>query len=406
MSFLTFSQFLLKERAKGTVNAEFAKVRAKVDFLPELWSAVITQLPAHQIQTIRSLGRWTTQESGSQFDVNTYIMEIAPYATRPWRPRFTPTTHFEEELLEGARSWMNCSISAGFISKLLKKVLAGDPDIGDIEWRRVRPKPRFVLFCSHQLVADGDNGHGLLPPIPFHDVIVIRCTSGNAYLVDLTGAQFGFRGWFFELEYYKRRYTRFPTPEAPIMEDEDEGYSAGDEPSADELQVDKKVKRKTRRKARETPQVDRGEQDHPVAGAEDSYNPIDENDSDSDSDGPPPPCRLLPGREYHSWREKLRKGDISTVPREGMFLVYVARNAVLFARKRLNGYDGTDNRPINEYSAEEREMLFKTIIAFFAHAIPHAMEFHRRVFEEADILLPTPPYYNEWLAEFLEDLGL
>lgn len=76
-----------------------------------------------------------------------------------------------------------------------------DPDVIEIEWKCVVVKPLLALF-EKEIGSQG---------VWLHDIILITCGSGEKFVLDLTGSQFGLPGFFFTYdeysEYLEERYA-------------------------------------------------------------------------------------------------------------------------------------------------------------------------------------------------------
>lgn len=97
----------------------------------------------------------------------------------------------EARLLErGAQCENTCLVTNTGIIQEVEDVL-WDVHYARVAWIVVDPKPNFVLSYEDKELE-----------CAFHDILLIETPSGEQFVVDPTGAQFGFTNWFWRAEDY------------------------------------------------------------------------------------------------------------------------------------------------------------------------------------------------------------
>ncbi|KAF2275702.1 uncharacterized protein EI97DRAFT_443120 [Westerdykella ornata] len=127
------------------------------------------------------------------------------YIVRTSGPAQGPASPEIARALEGWQYHNTCRCAAFVASHVLCQMLRGDPDIEKLRWHSFAVRKPFVLFPDIFLEKEFE-------PLTFlnHEVIVLYGQKG-AYVMDLSGKQFGLPDLFFTLEEYAQ-YTIVDAP--------------------------------------------------------------------------------------------------------------------------------------------------------------------------------------------------
>jgi hypothetical protein len=95
---------------------------------------------------------------------------------------------------------------------IMHRILGKDPDFKDINWMRRNPYPKFMI-CDINEIDDITTYS--------HDFFLITYEGTDRFVVDLTGAQFGWEGWLYTEKEYERNLLKCTLEPKPVMAEEE-----------------------------------------------------------------------------------------------------------------------------------------------------------------------------------------
>jgi hypothetical protein len=198
---------------------EASRIIEKLKWLPPFWAATRACLPGHPIVEISPSARVLTwflsyhpffcELRASQF----FSFARNPYVNLPGTPdAFEPDDPLKDRLVAGIKDKGINYLCAGTVTVLLKHCLEhgylqDDDDIKRVDWCGIIAQPEYVLFEASWPLKLPSEHHR-----PVHNVVVVTSASNTQYVVDLTGAQFGFEGWFHSMQVYQALYMHRTSP--------------------------------------------------------------------------------------------------------------------------------------------------------------------------------------------------
>lgn len=189
--------------SSSTDAAEAHRIREKASFLPTLWTAICEERPCLQVAGIaRGRDRVESPYYGARVFANTksYDVDLEHKVRRPWSPTIKPTTEELREVLQGVKYYNTCTVACYVLYDLIIALFKNDPYIKDVKWVWTFPRARFFIFPTKTHAIKLPNGHEAHYG---HDFILLYSISNTQYVIDLTGQQFGLRGWFHTWTEYK-----------------------------------------------------------------------------------------------------------------------------------------------------------------------------------------------------------
>ncbi|KAF2243104.1 hypothetical protein BU26DRAFT_570506 [Trematosphaeria pertusa] len=201
MSSNAFSGHSANPRTKTAVHERLSKALLLV---AQIWAhflflapcrLVTRVIPIDEVDEIVLLGHRLYQHLDSTSGFKIWEEKHLGYA------RFAPGLGIDKRLRKAIRNYRQCQSACYAFWDFVRKLLKDDPDVIEIEWKCVVVKPLLALF-EKEIGSQG---------VWLHDIILITCGSGEKFVLDLTGSQFGLPGFFFTYdeysEYLEERYA-------------------------------------------------------------------------------------------------------------------------------------------------------------------------------------------------------
>lgn len=204
--FLSFARASTAAMASSSFNeaTEAARLKSITSFMPELWKTVQDNLPRRQLLSYKEKP-WEDLSNhnvyGLMKQTKYYTMRLEEKPTRGWQPVVKATDQESERVLNAYKMYNSCIGVCLVFLELLESLFKGDHYVKRVEWTRFLTKPNLVLLPEGEVTAY------------WHDVLLLRSRSDRQYVLDISGAQFGYQEWFFTLEDYQKLhvFTDCPT---------------------------------------------------------------------------------------------------------------------------------------------------------------------------------------------------
>jgi hypothetical protein len=166
---------------------------------------------AHHIATNTHIASFNLEDL-SELDLPMYLKDLDDfeYFSVIYSSTNISNLDLHPQLIEAALLSQPCTRAIYTFWHMPHYILGSDADLKHIRWMRRNPYPDFIAFAAHSAV------------VPYsHDYILLTYETGEAFVVDVTAAQFGCDEWMYKKKEYEEMLVTWRLDPAPVKVEEE-----------------------------------------------------------------------------------------------------------------------------------------------------------------------------------------